>query len=53
MVEWYGLLGVPLLVLLAFAWGTLEQRAADKRQRKWDERLRKYDQWKKKSDSMC
>ena len=41
-----GVIGVPLLVVVAYTWCWMEERAHKRRKRKYDEQMAKYDRWK-------
>lgn len=47
-----GLVGVPLLIAIAYAWCWMEEKAHKKRQRKYDEQMAKYDRWKNHLNNM-
>lgn len=49
MENWYGLLGVPILFGVAFAWCWLEERSRRISKRKYDKQMAKYDKWFKSS----
>ena len=46
------LVGVPLLIAIAYTWCWLEERSRAKAKRKYNQQIAKYDLWKDWSDSM-
>jgi hypothetical protein len=47
-----GVVGVPLLIAVAYTWCWLEERSKARAKRKYDQQMAKYDTWKKHIDSM-
>ena len=47
-----GVVGVPLLIAVAYTWCWLEERSKARAKRKYDQQMAKYDTWMKHIDSM-
>ena len=47
-----GLVGVPLLIAIAYTWCWLEERSKARAKRKYDQQMAKYDTWMEKYNRM-